>query len=240
MSIPSTNYCKKVERWILGGVALEQMPMTPEQRYRASLVTECYRHWISSPTTDPRRMIQNFARRDYAFMLRKAKEGDEEAVELVKALHIGEHSERSQNEISNDIYLFNYLTGRLSVSKKHIHRVMYEANIEWMQNFGRETGTWQAVKQANQDLAKINNDFKDEDNPQEQMPNTNINITGDVSIIKKDRESLSDDEKERLRKKYGLTSKEMAQQMEEIDGVWQPVEEEEEERDIFIENEENG
>jgi hypothetical protein len=177
-------------------------------------------------------MLQNFSQRDYAFLLKKAREGDAEAQELVEALHITPNSTRSANEISNDVYLLNYLVGKLSTSKKHIHRMMYESNIEWMQNFGRKTGTWQAVKQANQDLAKLNNDFKDEENPQDQMPSTNINITGDVSIIKKGRQSLSDEERERLRKKYGLTDKEMSQQLEEINGVWQAPETEEEE-DIF-------
>ena len=92
------------------------------------------------------------------------------------------------------------------------------------------------MKQANQDLAKINNDFKDDDDPQEQMPNTNINITGDVGVVKEGRESLTDEEREKLRRKYGLTDKELAVQMEEINGVWQAPEEEEE-RDIFTENE---
>jgi hypothetical protein len=105
-----------------------------------------------------------------------------------------------------------------------------------MMEYGRKTGTWQAVKQANQDLAKINNDFKDDDDPQEQMPNTNINITGDVGVVKEGRESLTDEEREKLRRKYGLTDKELAVQMEEINGVWQAPEEEEE-RDIFTENE---
>ena len=74
------------------------------------------------------------------------------------------------------------------------------------------------------------------DDPQEQMPNTNINITGDVSVVKSDRQSLSDEEREKLRRKYGLTEKELATELEEINGVWQAPEEEEE-KDIFVENE---
>ena len=243
MSALSPNYCNKVERWLLGGVPLERMNMRADQRYRASLVTDVYRHWIENPSTaSPRRMLQNFARRDYAVLLRRAQTGDPddpltiEARELVEVLRISETSVRSDNEISNDVALLNWLTGKLSTSKKHIHKAMFEANIEWMQNFGRETGTWQAVKQANQDLAKINNDFKDEDDPQEQMPQTQINITGDVSVVTQGRSSMSEEERQRIAKKYGLTPKELAQEMEEVGGVWQPVEEEEE-KDVFIENE---
>ena len=227
----------KVERWLLGGLPLERMNFAPAQRFRAHLVTDVYEHWVSSPHIEPRKMLQNFAQRKYQYLLQKAQEGDKEAMELVEALHITPNSVRSANEISNDVALLNWLTGKLATSKKHIHKAMFESNIEWMQNFGRETGTWQAVKQANQDLAKINNDFKDDDDPQEQMPNTQINITGDVSIIKSDRQSLDDAEKERLRKKYGLTEKEYAQQLEEINGVWQAPDPDEESPDVFVENE---
>ena len=237
MSLPSQNYCMKVERWILGGVPLETMHMRPDQRFRAHLVTEAYEHWIATPTLEPRRMLQNFAARKYAYLLRCANEGSEEAREMVEALHIGEGSVRSANEISSDVYLLNYLVGKLSTAKKHIHKAMFESNIEWMQNFGRETGTWQAVKQANQDLAKINNDFKDDDDPQEQMPTTNINITGDVSIIKSDRKSLTDEEREKLRKKYGLTAAEEREMREAVEAEYVELDDDDEEKDIFVENE---
>lgn len=237
MSQPSPNYCSKVEKWILCGVPLEKIITRPDQQLRALLVTEVYEHWIATPTIEPRKMLQNFARRKYAFLLQLAKEGDETAKAIVEACRITETSVRSANEISNDIYLLNYLCGQLSKSKKHIHKLMYESNIEWMQNFGRKTGTWQAVKQANQDLARINNDFKDDEDPQDSMPNTNINITGDVSIIKADRQSKTDEERAALRKKFGLTAKEEAEELEEINGIWQQPDPDDAEPDVFIENE---
>lgn len=235
MSTPSPVYCKNVERWLLGGLSLERMNFRPDQRFRAHLVTEVYQHWIASPHISPRTMLENFSARNYAFLLKKAAEGDQEAEEMVKALHISEYSVRSANEINNDIYLLNYLVGKLSTSKKHIQKLMFESNIEWMQNFGRKTGTWQAVKQANQDLAKINNDFKEDDDPQDQMPNTQINITGDVSVIKSDRQNLSDERKAELRKKYGLTVAEEREMREAQDAEYVEIEED---RDIFVETEE--
>ena len=158
------------------------------------------------------------------------------ALGIMEDPNTGAITTRSETNISNDIWVVDQLLSRLNVSKKYIHKAMFKDNISWMMNYGRKTGTWQAVKQANQDLAKINNDFKDDDDPQEQMPNTNINITGDVSVVKADRQSLSDEERKKMKKKYGLTDKEMDVQMEEINGMWQPVDEEEE-KDIFIDNE---
>ena len=236
MSQPSQNYCTKVEKWILCGVPLEKIITRPDQQLRALLVTEVYEHWVATPTIEPRKMLQNFARRKYAFLLRRAAEGDPEAKSIVDALHITETSVRSQNEISNDVFLLNFLVGKLSTSKKHIHKLMFESNIEWMQNFGRETGTWQAVKQANRDLSEINGGWKEDEDPQEQMPNTNINITGDVSIIKSDRKSLSDEEREKLRKKYGLTAKEELEMREAVEAEYVEVKDDEDEKDIFIEN----
>ena len=232
MSQLSQGYVDKVVRWSTSGVELDKMHMSLDQKFRARLCLECYRLFTENPAVPVRTIVKNIAQRDYRMLTENARLGNQEAVEMMQALGIsvnpdtGAISVRSETNLSNDIWLVNQLVGRLNVSKKHIHKAMYEANIGWMMEYGRKTGTWQAVKQANQDLAKINNDFKDDDDPQEQMPNTNIN----------DRQSLTDDEREKLRKRYGLTDKELAVQMEEINGVWQAPEEEEE-RDIFTENE---
>ena len=218
------------------------MHMSLDQKFRARLCLECYRLFTENTHVPIRTIVKNIARRDYRTLADNARLGNQDAAEMMAALGIsvdpktGAISVRSETNISNDVWLVNQLVGRLNVSKKYIHKAMFEDNISWMMQYGRKTGTWQAVKQANQDLAKINNDFKDDDDPQEQMPNTNINITGDVSIVK-GHESLSEEQKNALRKKYGLTEKELTQELEEINGVWQPVEEEEEEKDIFIENE---
>ena len=242
MSQLSQGYVDKVVRWSTSGVELDKMHMSLDQKFRARLCLECYRLFTENPAVPVRTIVKNIARRDYRTLADNARLGNEEAAEMMAALGIsvnpdtGAVSVRSETNLSNDIWLVNQLVGRLNVSKKHIHKAMFESNIGWMMEYGRKTGTWQAVKQANQDLAKINNDFKDDEDPQEQMPNTNINITGDVSIVK-GHESLSEEQKNALRKKYGLTEKELSQELEEINGVWQPVEEEEEEKDIFIENE---
>ena len=229
-------------RWSTSGVELDKMHMSLDQKFRARLCLECYRLFTENPAVPVRTIVKNIARRDYRTLADNARLGNQEAVEMMQALGIsvnpetGAISVRSETNLSNDIWLVNQLVARLNVSKKHIHKAMFEDNISWMMNYGRKTGTWQAVKQANQDLAKINNDFKDDEDPQEQMPNTNINITGDVSVVKSDRQSLSDEEREKLRKRYGLTEKELTQELEEINGVWQAPEEEEE-KDIFVENE---
>lgn len=243
MSQLSSGYVEKVVAWTTSGLPIEKMHMSLDQKFRAQMCLECYRVFMNNAGTPIRTIVKNVAARDYKQMMDCADMGNAAAAEMVQALNIrrdpetGAISLRSETNIANDIWLVNQLLARLNTSKKYIHQAMVESNVEWLSEFGRQTGTWQAVKEANQEMFKLHNDFKDDENPQEQMPNTNINITGDVSVVKEGRESLSDEEREKLRKKYGLTDKELSVQMEEINGVWQEPSPEEEEKDIFVENE---
>ena len=240
MSQLSPGYVDKVVSWTTSGLPIEKMHMSLDQKFRAQMCLECYRVFMNNAGTPIRTIVKNVAARDYKQMMDLADMGNDAAREMVQALGIrrdpdtGAITLRSETNISNDIWLVNQLLARLNTSKKYIHMAMVEANVEWLSEYGRQTGTWQAVKEANQEMFKLHNDFKDDDDPQEQMPNTNINITGDVGVVKEGRESMSPEEREALRKKYGLTDKELAVQMEEINGVWQ---EPEPEHDVFEENE---
>ena len=242
MSQPTQNYIDKVVRWAYGQIDLQKMNMRPDQRFRARLALECYHKFMENTAVPVRQMVKRIAARDYALLVKNAALGIEDAQEMVETLGItqdpttGVVSTRSETNIANDIYVINQLCSRLNVSKQHIQKAMYEDNITWLMGFGRKTGNVSAIKEAQRNLEKINNDFRGDEDPQEQMPNTQINITGDVSVVKEGRQSLSDDERKRLMRKYGLTEKEYAQELEEINGVWQAPDEEEE-KDIFIENE---
>lgn len=242
MSQPTQNYIDKVVRWAYGQIDLQKMNMRPDQRFRARLALECYHKFMENTAVPVRQMVKRIAARDYALLVKNAALGIEDAQEMVATLGItqdpqtGVVSTRSETNIANDIYVINQLCSRLNVSKQHIQKAMYEDNITWLMGFGRKTGNVSAIKEAQRNLEKINNDFRGDEDPQEQMPNTQINITGDVSVVKEGRQSLSDDERKRLMRKYGLTEKEYAQELEEINGVWQSPDEEEE-KDIFVENE---
>ena len=242
MSQPTQNYIDKVVRWAYGQIDLQKMNMRSDQRFRARLALECYHKFMENTAVPVRQMVKRIAARDYALLVKNAAMGIADAKEMVETLGItqdpetGVISTRSETNIANDIYVINQLCARLNVSKQHIQKAMYEDNITWLMGFGRKTGNVSAIKEAQRNLEKINNDFRGDEDPQEQMPNTNINITGDVSVVKEGRQSLSDEERQKLMRKYGLTEKEYAQELEEINGVWQAPDEEEE-KDIFIENE---
>ena len=227
MSQPSANYIDKVVRWTYGQVDLARMNMPLAGQFRARLALECYMLWQQNKTSNIRRMVQNIAARDYAMLMQNASLGSEEAQAMVKALGItrneetGAVSARRETEIANDIYVVNQLVGRLSVAKNHIQRAMYEDNIEWLIGFARKTGNVTAMREAQRNLEKINNDFKDETNPADALkPGAERNITGDISIIKPDRKNYSEEELRAFAKKVGAKFEDVQEMIENENGVY--------------------
>ena len=227
MSQPSANYIDKVVRWTYGQVDLSRMNMPLAGQFRARLALECYMLWQQNKTSNIRRMVQNIAARDYAMLMQNASLGSEEAQAMVKALGITRNEEtgvvsaRRETEIANDIYVVNQLVGRLSVAKNHIQRAMYEDNIEWLIGFARKTGNVTAMREAQRNLEKINNDFKDETNPADALkPGAERNITGDISIIKPDRKNYSEEELRAFAKKVGAKFEDVQEMIENEDGVY--------------------
>lgn len=233
MSQPSKGYIDKVVKWTYGQVDLSRINMPLPGQFRARLALECYMLWQQNKTSNVRRMVQNIAARDYQTLMTNAELGNEEAKAMVAALGIrrddkGTVSARKETEIANDIYVVNQLVGRLAVSKNHIQRAMYEDNIEWLIQFGRKTGNVTAMREAQRNLEKINNDFKDEQNPADALkPGVERNITGDVSIIKPDRQNYTEEEMKAFAKKIGAKLEDVQEFIEGEDGVFVPAEEDE-------------
>lgn len=231
MSQPSKGYIDKVVKWTYGQVDLARINMPLPGQFRARLALECYMLWQQNKTSNVRRMVQNIAARDYQTLMTNAELGNEEAQAMVAALGIrrddkGTVSARKETEIANDIYVVNQLVGRLSVSKNHIQRAMYEDNIEWLIQFGRKTGNVTAMREAQRNLEKINNDFKDEQNPADALkPGVERNIVGDISIIKPDRQNYTKEEKKAFAKKIGAKLEDIQEFIEGEDGVFVPAEE---------------
>ena len=231
MSQPSKGYIDKVVKWTYGQVDLARINMPLPGQFRARLALECYMLWQQNKTSNVRRMVQNIAARDYQTLMQNAELGNEEAQAMAAALGIrrddkGTVSARKETEIANDIYVVNQLVGRLAVSKNHIQRAMYEDNIEWLIQFGRKTGNVTAMREAQRNLEKINNDFKDEQNPAGALkPGVERNITGDVSIIKPDRQNYTEEEMKAFAKKIGAKLEDVQEFIEGEDGVFVPAEE---------------
>ena len=233
MSQPSSAYVGKVVSWATSGVELAKVFPNLEQQFRARLCLECYKLFSENTSVPIRKLVQNIAARDYAMLMQNAALGSQEAQEMVKALGITRNEEtgvvsaRRETEISNDIYVVNQLVGRLSVAKNHIQRAMYEDNIEWLIGFAKKTGNVTAMREAQRNLEKINNDFKDEQNPADALkPGVERNITGDISIIKPDRTCYTPEELRAFAKKIGAKFEDVQEFIENEDGMMVPASDE--------------
>ena len=238
MSQPSQAYIDKITRWAQGGIELDRINLRPEQRFRALLVMNAYRLMIENPTAQPRKVVQNLAARDYALIMANAEMGIEADKVLVEALGIkrdpqtGAISARRDTEIANDIYCVNALVGRLNVSQNHLDKLLYQANTRWLSKFGQQTGNVSAIREAQRNLEKMNNDWKEDANPADALkPGAERNITGDISIIKPDRENYTDDELRQFAKKIGAKFEDVQEFVEGQDGVMVPADGENDDED---------
>jgi hypothetical protein len=235
MSQPSQAYIDKITRWAQGGIELDRINLRPEQRFRALLVMNAYRLMIENQTAQPRKVVQNLAARDYALIMANAEMGIEADKVLVEALGIkrdpqtGAVSARRDTEIANDIYCVNALVGRLNVSQNHLDKLLYQANTRWLSKFGQQTGNVSAIREAQRNLEKINNDWKEDANPADALkPGAERNIVNDISIIKPDRQNYTEQELRAFAKKIGAKFEDVQEFIENEDGVMVPASDEDE------------
>jgi hypothetical protein len=236
MSQPSQNFIDKVTRWAYGGLALEQVHFSPAQRFRALLVLDCYHKFMENPTTPVRDIVRRIAMRNYSLLLAKADMGDEESREVCEAVGIrrdkdGNIPPRKENEIANDIYCVNQLVGRLNVSQQHLDKVLYQTNTRWLSHFGQQTGNVSAIREAQRNLEKMNNDWKDNDNPADALrPGVERNVTNDVSIIKR-KENYTPEEMAAFAKKIGARVEDIQEFIENENGIMVPANDTDEDND---------
>lgn len=239
MSKPSVNFLEKVDRWILAGIAIDKMAMSPDQRFRALLAYEAYQIWLQDRQIRPIDVMRRLANREYPMILKKAKEGNQTAQEYVAAMNIREGVPRTITELANDVAVLNHLVSRFNVSTDDIERAKVQDASDWLIREGMKARKFSAVKSGSDIKMQLHDNFRAKENASDQISVGQINITGDVSVVKRDRSNYDPKEIERMRRKYGLSKADVIEMVQSADGTYAPFDfdEEEGERDIFIENE---
>ena len=235
MSLPSKEYLSRIEKWLLGGLTLERMNMTLVQKFRARLAYEAYQVWMQNKQIRPADLMRRLAARDYDELLYQAAQGNEDAQLYVGALRIRKDEPRTVSEISNDVYVFNWLVGRFSTSESHINRAKYQDAADWLLRTGMQMGGKEgisAVDKGAEKLRVLENNFQEQENAADSMAGMDMQITGDVSVIKSDRVNYTEEEKKRLAAKYHLTPTEVRDMIQNEDGIYEAVDEE---KDPFME-----
>lgn len=239
-SKPSSDYLDKIKKWIDGGLQIEHMSMTPAQKFRGMMCLQAYHLWMQNKQVKIRQVMMNIAQKQYAQLLCSAKLGNEDAIEMCRSLGIegDQIPMRSLAEISNDVYTFNRVMRMYDESDDFIEKSKVLDGSDWLISEGMKCGNVRSVKAGIDVKMSLFHNFDGRDNPAEQMPNTMINITGDVSVIDSARANYSDEQKEKMAKRYGLSLDSVKEMIEREDGTYSedPGVEKEKEKDIFEED----
>ena len=234
MSKPSDNAVEITKKWFLhnGNVGLERMNMTYPQKYRAKLVYELYSLFINDKDIDLMATARNIAARDYAQMLEQANNENastppnlqELSKKYVAALKIKPGMKRSYSELSNDLYVFDKIVGAFDNVSMAVQKAKTINDLDWASREGKKMGDVKSVISAAKERMNLFNNFDEKKDVASQMPKTNINITGDVTVVKPDNKNLTDEELKKLYSKYGLSQKDIIEMKENGEGVFVPDE----------------
>ena len=215
MSGLTENTLARIDKWLSYGTSMEAAFPKLEQRYRMQVCSEFYKRWVQNNDIDPRTVCRNIARRDYEMYFNQAAQGNHEAQAYVLALKItiddeGNICPRTVTEINNDVMVCNHLIRFFQTDESPRHKAMFLSAAEFLIRTGKQQNNDRAVAKGMEALAKVYKDFDEERDATEEMPDmSRISITQDVSIVKRDRINYTDEEKARMARKYGLTTKDL-------------------------------
>lgn len=215
MSGLTQNTLARIDKWLSYGTSMQTAFPKLEQRYRMQVCSEFYKRWVQNKDIDPRTVCRNIARRDYEMFFNQAAQGNKEAQEYVLALKItlddeGNICPRTVTELNNDVLVCNHLIRFFQTDESPRHKAMYLSSAEWLIRTGKQQNNDRAVDKGMQALANVYGNFQEEKDATDEMPDmSRIAITQDVSIVKRDRVNYTEEEKQRMARKYGLTTKDL-------------------------------
>lgn len=215
MSGITQNTLARIDKWLSYGTSMQTAFPKLEQRYRMQICSEFYKRWVQNKDIDPRTVCRNIARRDYEMFFNQAAQGNKEAQEYVLALKItlddeGNICPRTVTALNNDVLVCNHLIRFFQTDESPRHKAMYLSSAEWLIRTGKQQNNDRAVDKGMQALANVYGNFQEERDATDEMPDmSRIAITQDVSIVKRDRINYTEEEKLRMARKYGLTTKDL-------------------------------
>lgn len=215
MSGITQNTLARIDKWLSYSTSMQTAFPKLDQRYRMQICSEFYKRWVQNKDIDPRTVCRNIARRDYELFFNQAAQGNKEAQEYVLALKItldddGNICPRTVTELNNDVLVCNHLIRFFQTDESPRHKGMFLSAAEWLIRTGKQQNNDRAVTKGMEALGKIYKDFDEERDATDEMPDmSRIAITQDVSIVKRDRINYTEEEKLRMARKYGLTTKDL-------------------------------
>lgn len=199
---------------------MKVMNMTVAQKVRTRIAIKSYYYWQQNRLVSLPDLIRQTADDEYREILTHARLGDADCQEEVETLNIRNGIPRSPTELANDLYVLNYLCDTLEVDTRSLDKAKVKAAADKLLKIGADTRNDRAIGKGIDTYMRLYKDFNEKEDPSEQMPSTDINITGDVTVIDSSRANISDDERKRLERRYGVTEREVQELREQEDGTY--------------------
>lgn len=235
----SEKYLETLGKFVLNGLPLKNAAMTAQQKMRTLIVYEAYQVFVRNRQVKPVTLCRNIAHRLYDTYLQKA-ETDEEAAEMCRACGIAPGKKRDFCSLSSDVQALNYIVNMLENPTPAIERAKVEDASDWLVREGMKMGNANSVAKGAELKMRLYNDFDEKEQEFDKTAQSDINISGDVSIIKADRQNFSIEEKKKLAKRFGGNIQEVEDLIQKSNGEYEtaPMETLEEE-DFFVMSEED-
>lgn len=236
MAKVSDTYLDLLDKWLYNGHALQHANMTEFQKLRTEIVYEAYQVWLQQKQIDPMDLVRQIADRKYRQMIEASRQ-DAEVAARCEELGIGyvspgsdEITRRSVKQLYNDVEALNHIIGTFTAPVTNIERAKVVHASDWLIQQGMKTGDGRDVYKGADLKMRLNKEFDQQQAGYEDIANTDIGITDDVSTVKTDRHNYSAEEKKRFAQKYGISQKAVINMIEKEPGVF---EQEEDDTDIF-------
>lgn len=238
MAKVSDKYLAVVDKFIFNGLSIKHVAMTEEQKLRTMIVYEAYQMWMTDKQIDPMDTCRRISSRIYGDMLMRA-DTDAHYASLCERLNIRVGVPRDYDRLANDVYTFDHIVGRFHEPARNIERAKVLDASDWLIREGMKSGNERSVKAGADLKMRLHKDFDEQQEGFDNLANTDINITGDVSVVKPDRQNYTEEQKRAFAKRFGLPEREVEELIRNADGVYETAPmEQEEEFDIF--DERNG
>lgn len=229
-----SKYLSVLDKYIFMGGGLQHMDMSPAQKLRTMIVYEAYQVWMSNKQIRPMELCRRISSRIYGEMEERARV-DETFKRILETNVIDPSKPRGMNALAKDVEALDHIIGRFNNPTVNIEKAKVIDASDWLIEHGQKTGDGRDVAKGAELKMKLNRDFDEREQGFDDIAKTDINITGDVSVVKSDKVNYTDEEKEAFARKYHLKPSEVIDMVKNDEGVYEsaPMEEEEEE-DIFV------
>ena len=224
------GYLDVLDKWLYNGYStLDGMAMTPPQKLRTQIVWEAYQVWLQNKQIQPLELCRKIAARTYTQMLVQA-ERDVNVKVFLERCGVTVGKQRTITELYNDVQALNHIIGMFTAPTTDIEKAKVVDASDWLIQHGKQTGDGRDVAKGADLKMRLHKDFDAQGAGYEDLANTDINITGDVSVVKPGRQNYTDEQKKEWMKKYHISEKEVVDLVQGDDGSWEP---EREKVDVF-------